>query len=114
MNHLANLPAIIKELIENNIEVILTKEGYKIGGFYKSGTILLLPQEGDVFIAVDRYGEKDDIDDLERLVGLNFSWWIKQHQTNPDPNWLPLLEKFNYVKVKQVTTTVVEPLNWRG
>lgn len=109
MKHLANLPPLIQELIENNIEVVLTKKGYKIGGFYKSDTVLLVPSntEGD-FVSIDRYGGEDFIHDLSDLAGVNFGWWIKQHQTNPHPDWLPLLEKFKYVKVRQVTTTVVE------
>lgn len=109
MEHLSKLPTIIKELVDNDIEVVLTKEGYRLGGFYKSGTMLLVPYEnGQNFMAVDRYGSKKEILELEDIVSLNFYWWIKEHQTNPNPNWLPLLEKFNFVKVRQVTTTIVE------
>ena len=112
---------IIKQLLEHKIpvELFLTESGevgYRVGGFYKSGTVDLVYGSGafaDVMIAHQRYNKTARIDGIHDLVFLNYDWWQSSKDRDkewaePDANWLPLLVKFNLVKV---TEKVVKEYN---
>ena len=101
---------IIKALVDRDISVEITKEGFKIRGFYKSGEILLRPAEGDTFIAVARYNEEDEIGEFDDLVRLNYYWWDRSKDryegwTNPEEDWIPDLERLGYIKKEIKTVT---------
>lgn len=93
---------IIKALVERNITVIITKDGFKVNGFYKSNEITLIP-DGRGFIAISRYDEKTDIEDFDDLVYLNFSWWNRSKDRYegwaiPDIEWVADMERLGYIK----------------
>lgn len=99
------IPELIVELLKNGISVELELKndviGFKIDGFYKSGTVTLI-QEDDHFIAHARYGETELIESLSDLVSYNRYWWSASKERNegwtkPNSKWLPLLLKFNLV-----------------
>jgi len=77
-----------------------------VDGFYKSGTVFLLPKTDKTFTAISRYDERTDIAFIEDLVALNYQWWEYSKDRGFDgwlsPNdwWLPLLEKGGYVKTE--------------
>jgi len=109
---------IINELVSNGISVrleykIQTRESsFIVDGFYKSGEVNLVKQDGKV-IAHARYDEKTEIDSLRDIVELNYNWWLKSKERfegwkNPDPKWIPLLEKFNFITRKTETVTTWE------
>jgi len=101
---------IIKQLLENKIpvELFLTESGevgYRVGGFYKSGTVDLVPN-GDGFIAHQRYNKTAKINDISDLVFLNHDWWQMSKNryegwAEPDSRWLSLLVKYDLVKVTE-------------
>lgn len=109
MNH------IIKELIQNGIpvkgEYNLETETpvFIVSGFYKSGEIKLV-EENNKLIAKARYDEETEIEELYNIVALNYLWWQRSKDRfdgwkNPDFNWIPLLEKFNFI-TKKIETII--------
>jgi hypothetical protein len=94
--------SIIKALIERDISVTITKNGFKVEGFYKSNEITLVP-DGKGFIVISRYNEKTDIEDFDDLVYLNFSWWDRSKDkyegwATPDTKWVADMERLGYIK----------------
>lgn len=73
---------MIRELVKKalrrgaNVEVFLDGDdlGYRIVGFYKSGTVRLKMEE-EKCIALARYGERTEIEEWDDLVRLNYKWW---------------------------------------
>ena len=62
-------------------------------------------------VAHARYNEKTDIESLDDLVHLNYTWWQNYKDRyegwqNPEQDWIPLMEKLNLIQkeVKIVTT----------
>jgi hypothetical protein len=102
------IPEFIIELLKNGIVVELElkndKIGFKIDGFYKSGSVTLI-QEDDDFIAYARYNETELIHNLADLACYNKYWWsISKERSDcwkqPDKKWLPILLKFNLITSK--------------
>lgn len=92
--------ALLRELLGHGIPVELTllNNGiaYKVGGFYKSGSVTLeagsgLPSD-PLFRAHARYGGADEIRTLLDLALLNYDWLTRQAFPKPDSKWAPLLE----------------------
>jgi hypothetical protein len=116
------IPEIIVTLVQNEIPVsIVQKEidgekqiGFEVDGFYKSGTVFLLPTSDRTFTAISRYNERTDIAFIEDLVALNYEWWDRSKDRgfdgwkSPDCRWMALLEKGGYVKTEM--QKVVVPL----
>lgn len=105
-------------LLKNNIPIELSfdKEaeelGYVVSGFYKSGTVILIPNEHSVLVKA-RYNEQTTIDTLGQLVGINNLWWERskgryEGWSNPDSMWISLLKEFGYIKEKTKTIIYYE------
>ena len=93
---------ILNELTENDIEYTVTKEGIRLDGFYKSGSILLVLDENNTFMAIARYEEKTKINYVGDLIELNYNWWLWSKNRfggwrYPDDKWLNLFNKLNLV-----------------
>lgn len=113
---------ILSWLVENHIRVELVEEGYKVYGFYKSDALLLKPvsevSEEDqnkenpfLYLAIGRYGEKDEIRDKSDLLWLNMHWWEvssgrvgSRDVVYPDPAWAPLLVEAGMLEKKEGAT----------
>jgi hypothetical protein len=110
---------IVKELVKRHIHVELLYDSpsdtvaYVVHGFYKSGTVTLIEQNG-VIVARSRYDGNTEITELRDLAYLNLDWWRRSENrydgwANPDGAWVGLLEEFNLVtkQTETVTTWVV-------
>lgn len=103
------LHPIIQELVDREIPVEITKEGFKVSGFYKSDTVTLeyisfpaFPGNNH-FKCHQRYNRVDEIDCFADLVGVNYYWWLESKDSwedwkIPDPHWQEALLEFDYVK----------------
>lgn len=107
---------LLNELVVRGLEVKVSSEGYKVDGFYKSGSVTLIPVDPENPISpltcVQRYDEKEEVKNFDDLVLINFKWWdrsTKRGWGSPDAFWLPHFERLNLVKVS--TQTVVKAVN---
>lgn len=106
-------PPIIAGLIDGGVEVIVRKGSFVVRGFYKSEEVALHTTGNTSMVAVDRYGESVDLDELRDLVQLNFDWWQDSAKrgnagwSQPDPMWVPLLTQFGFITKR--TIDVYEP-----
>lgn len=88
-----NLPALIEEVLAKGIEVELTREGYKIAGFYGMPSLPLQDsQQAGVLIATDHKGKKHVVKGFIDLIALNNLVWkgfYKQDDKyrRPDKRW---------------------------
>jgi hypothetical protein len=101
---------ILKQLLERNIEVKLTKDGYYVEGFYKSSGIIL-KQVGEEIIATQRYKEEDKIYDFDSLVRLNYCWWERSKDRYdgwkfPDRKWVNDFVRLGLGKIETVEVFV--------
>lgn len=85
-------------------EASVTGIAYKIDGFYKSGTAILVPKASGRLLAKTRYGNEDDIDDFRELVALNHQWWVRSKDRHdgwerPAEPWATWMVEFGMVKV---------------
>lgn len=71
------IPSFIQELLEHDIPVSLTKDGFVVEGFYKSGTIEIQCRNEADWYAVARYQEKTDVEDIQDIVAINHLWWLR-------------------------------------
>lgn len=103
---------IIQKLLDLEIPVQLDKQGYRIEGFYKHGSVLLkkpyAETGGALYLVEGRYGDLEEIFSWEDLVRLNFAEWQKFYDrfdgwSDPDPRWLPELLRIGLIKARQVT-----------
>ena len=69
---------ILNELTENDIEYTVTKEGIRLDGFYKSGSILLVLDENNTFMAIARYEEKTKINYVRKKQLFMWKMWGKR------------------------------------
>jgi hypothetical protein len=102
------IPEFIEQLLEAGIEVGLTREGFTVDGFYKSGEVRIVPStvEGS-WICHQRYNKTDTVENLHDIVGINHHWWLHSKERSefweqPDLVWAPLLVKFGYIKEKTI------------
>jgi hypothetical protein len=100
---------IIRACVERGIDVTITKDGYKIDGFYKSGEVTLTTN-GDGYYARDRYDKITDIRDFDDLVYLNAHWWDKSKDRldgwkNPAEPWATEMVRLGLI-TKHVDTVV--------
>lgn len=107
---------LIEEILDNRIPVTLKKvDGelrYFLPGFYKSEGFVYLVQEGDEIFAYQRYGDKEQIWDLDSILWLNRRWWQITKERNPgstiypDEEWKALLLERGIIKAETKTTTI--------
>jgi hypothetical protein len=106
------LHPLISVLLDKGLSVSLSKEGYLVDGFHKSGTVLLKEVENENhLLCLSRYEKEDIITCFDDLVFLNFYWYevTKERNNNeyhPGEFWLNEYLRLNLVKVK--TKTVIE------
>lgn len=108
------IPDFIWQLVEEGIPVELTKAGFKLPGFYKSGEITIVPCEpcwGKTWKALQRYNEEDHVESVEDVVSINNSWRLRQNNGEeskpPDCHWAALLEKHGYLKKKIIPAQTI-------
>lgn len=107
--------AILQELVDREIPVQITSKGYRVSGFYKSDTVLLVPVEGERdpedtwsprYIAHSRYGKTHPIADFRELLWLNASMWETYSRNNggcsPDTHWEAALVEAGILEKKKV------------
>ena len=102
---------VIKALIEKGEEVLVSKKGVRVMGFYKSDSVLLTmsSENPNVLLATARYDEVTEINSFDDLVHLNFVWWERSKARgwgDPTGFWLEEFKRLGLVKVK--TVEVVE------
>lgn len=121
----SNLENILETLLNYGIRVELVIHpdddqrerhpfGFRIGGFYKSGSVTLMPYDDDgTLYAIDRYNGKREIYDIRSLCALNVEWWERSKNrydgwADPDINWIPLLIEYGFIneKVMEVKTYI--------
>lgn len=112
MTDIRIIPSFIQELLEAGVDVSLTKDGFVVDGFYKSGTIEVKQNIGNGWEAFARYGSVDPIRDTIDVVGINYHWWQQSKDrfdgwSQPDSRWLPLLVKYGYVTAKVIPEQIV-------
>ena len=102
---------LVKELIDKEVPFEVTKEGIRLGGFYKSGTLLLVPlnDSSELFTALDRYDADDLIRDFTDILSIQLHWFRDSEtrwegKQSPDPIWEKHL--IEYGLLKKVTETV--------
>lgn len=88
---------------------------YKIDGFYKSGSVLLIPQLDGSMLARARYNEETRLHDFRDLVSLNYDWWTRSKAryegwAAPDAGWVEWMIEFGWIErvVTPVTTYAVK------
>lgn len=106
------IPSFIQELLEYGINVQLTRDSFVVDGFYKSGNIEVKCQGEHDWYAEARYNETTPIEELRDLVSLNYTWWLRgkdryEGWSQPDSNWIPLLEKFEFITSKTIPAKVI-------
>lgn len=110
---------IISWLLKNHIRVELVEEGFRVYGFYKSDSLLLIPasdipeKKQDkswpfLYLAVDRYGDEEEIRETSDLLSLNLKWWDitcerMDGYISPDTKWKPLLVEAGMLEVETET-----------
>ncbi len=80
------IPDLILEAMEKGIVVKISKEGYSIDGFYRSGTIDIEVGEDGKLTAKSRRNRVDIINEYDDLVRLNYYWWFLSREK--DREWL--------------------------
>ena len=106
------IPSFIQELLEHGINVELTKDSFLVSGFYKSGVVEVKCRGEHDWCAKARYNETTSIEELRDLVSLNHYWWQCSKDrydgwSQPDSNWVPLLEKFGFITPKTIPAKVI-------
>lgn len=97
------LPELVESAIERGIRVVLTKIGYELEGFYKSGPMRLEPSGDGGLHAVDRKDQATPVKTFDDLVRLNYDCWKKSRDKgaayiNPGKEWLDEFARLNLVK----------------
>lgn len=103
------LPELVNILISKGIKVYLTHFGYEIEGFYRLGSISLIPDyQKNVLVAVDKKDDITEIKNFDDLVRLNYAWWKKSYKkvqfSVPEKIWEDEFLKLNLIK-RQYTYT---------
>jgi len=112
MKYLECLPQLIRELIEADIPVIITKNGFVLEGWYRQGKVILftyqdstIEQGETVYTLSGSHGIiSKHIYSLEDLVAEHFAQWQAQNYNRrddwdqPEKAWIPLLVKSGFIK----------------
>ena len=94
----------LKTLLKHGVEVSLFLAddgsiGYELFGFYKSGSVRLVQESDNSWVAHARYNETTDIHSLKSLIILNESWYIRSANRydgwkEMNPAWKSLEDEF--------------------
>ena len=97
---------IIAQCLERGITVQLSKDGYEIFGFAKSGKGLLsfLPTEEGEYALSLRYNTVENIRTFEDIVHTCFEWCDRYIDRGYGWDWADTFVEFGLLK-KEVTTT---------
>lgn len=106
------IPKLLEEAIEKNFPVVLTKDGYLVGGFYGLNSNILgggfafaqdtsLP---NTLVFLDSKGAKHLVKNFEELVAFNSTVWGQFFKTSPDykkPNsqWFPYMLEYGVLNI---------------
>lgn len=105
------LPKLIEELLEKNIPIILSKDGYYVGGFYglgegeKKGFVFAKDTtEANTLAFIDNKGNFYSIKNFEELVKYNNHIWAAFYKLSDDykkPNslWFSYLLEYNVLNI---------------
>ena len=113
------LEDLIKETLKHGIPVVgvelAPKDGkgfaYEIDGFSKSGTAKVYQNEEGIIICKTRYDQYDMIETFGDLAAIAFEWNAEYCDREPfgwDSNWLPVFEKYGWVKVHEKIVKDIE------
>lgn len=113
------LENLIKEVLKNGIMVTgvslapVGRDGlaYEVDGFSKSGTALLYQAFDGSIVCKTRYDRYDQIETFEDLAAVAFDWNAGYCDREPfgwDSNWLPVFEKYGWVKVHEKIVKDIE------
>ena len=100
---------LIKILVDKGLTVNISKEGYSLEGFYKSGSVTFNELDENTLLCHQRYDEVEEISSFDDIVMVNFKWWKRSKDkgwSNPDNFWLQEFVRLDLVNVK--TITIVE------
>ena len=97
------LPEMIETAVTKGVRVVLTKTGYEIEGFYKSGSVTLEPDITGGMTATDKKDGKSIVKSFDDIVRLNYDWWKKSRGksaefVNPGKEWIDEFVRLGLVK----------------
>lgn len=104
------LPNLIEELLEKNFNVVLSKDGYFVNGFYslstngKKGYVFIQDTtERNVLVAYDHKGNPSAIKNFNDLVKFNSQIWsvfykLEEHK-KPDMFWFPYMLELGVLNI---------------
>lgn len=107
------LPRLIEELLGKGFQVMLSKDGYFIGGFYginakinKTGFVFAQDTTDDNILAFeDAKGYKHPIRNFEELVRFHSLVWSQFYKEYPraDMQWLGYMLELNAANISPIT-----------
>lgn len=100
---------LVKTLVDKGLSVNISKEGYSLEGFYKSGSVIFNELNENTLLCHQRYDEVEEVSSFDDIVRVNFKWWQRSKARgwgNPEEFWLQEFIRLDLVTVK--TITVVE------
>lgn len=110
MKHIIQHP-IALALADAGIEFIVHKAGIRIEGFSKSGSAELRrhPKDEDRVQAHMRYDETEEIEGLDDIIQLAWSWWQRYEDRGYEcpPNFRPFFIEKGWIREETTVTTKV-------
>lgn len=104
-----NLPQIIKDLEQEGFPIQIKMEGlniyFTIQDFYKTKELILIINKNNNVVAFDKEGNKGVVDSIDKIVSLNYYWWINSQTIK---HGYPQLNKFwtdQFLKKKWLVKT---------
>lgn len=109
------LPSLVKEILDKNIKVILTKNGYYLSGFYglnkdkESGYIFFQEtNEPESLVFYDAKNTKHIVRSFKDVVNLNAIVWgyffkISEDYKKPDQEWFPYMLEYGVLNITPPT-----------
>lgn len=103
-------PKLIRDLIKEGFPIRseLEKGYFAIADFYKSQELRLVPDANNNFIAFDKEGNKGIVDSIEKIVELNFYWWVSSQTKQGYPamtkKWNEEFLKRKWLKIVRIYT----------
>lgn len=109
----ASLPNLIKELLDKNFTLSLSKTGYYLHGFYgmnksaenQSGSIFFQETSDPTLLAFyDHKGNKHPVRSFEDIVSLNATIWgvyykLSPDYKKPDTMWFPYMIEYGVLNI---------------
>lgn len=107
------LPKLIEELLGKGFQVMLSSDGYYVGGFYginakidKTGFVFVQDTtEANTLAFEDSKGYKHPITSFEELVHFHSLVWSQFYKDYPkaDMKWLPHMLELNAANISPIT-----------